>query len=100
MIEGDALEVDAPALFAGKPHIVANLPYNVGTALLVGWLSARMAAVVASLTLMFQKEVAERIVARAGSDAYGRLAVLAQWRCDRADRDDRSTAPPSPRRPR
>ncbi|ATY31256.1 16S rRNA (adenine(1518)-N(6)/adenine(1519)-N(6))-dimethyltransferase RsmA [Sphingomonas psychrotolerans] len=80
VIEGDALQVDAPALFAGKPHIVANLPYNVGTALLVGWLSASWEPWWASLTLMFQKEVAERIVAPAGSEAYGRLAVLAQWR--------------------
>ncbi|AJP71914.1 16S rRNA (adenine(1518)-N(6)/adenine(1519)-N(6))-dimethyltransferase RsmA [Sphingomonas hengshuiensis] len=80
VIEGDALEVDAPSLFTGKPHVVANLPYNVGTALLVGWLSAGWAPWWASLTLMFQKEVAERIVAEAGSDAYGRLAVLAQWR--------------------
>jgi 16S rRNA (adenine1518-N6/adenine1519-N6)-dimethyltransferase len=80
VIEGDALEVDAPALFAGKPHVVANLPYNVGTALLVGWLSAPWEPWWASLTLMFQREVAERIVAAPGSDAYGRLAVLAQWR--------------------
>lgn len=80
VIEGDALEVDAPALFAGKPHVVANLPYNVGTALLIGWLSAEWTPWWASLTLMFQKEVAERIVAQVGSEAYGRLAVLAQWR--------------------
>lgn len=80
VIEGDALEVDAPALFAGKPHIASNLPYNVGTALLVGWLSADWQPWWQSLTLMFQKEVAERIVAAPGTDAYGRLAVLAQWR--------------------
>ncbi len=80
VIEGDALEVDAPSLFAGKPHVVANLPYNVGTALLVGWLSAEWQPWWASLTLMFQKEVAERIVATTGSEHYGRLAVLAQWR--------------------
>jgi 16S rRNA (adenine1518-N6/adenine1519-N6)-dimethyltransferase len=80
VIEGDALEIDAPALFAGKPHVVANLPYNVGTALLVGWLSAEWQPWWASLTLMFQKEVAERIVAAPGTEAYGRLAVLAQWR--------------------
>ncbi|WP_242095656.1 MULTISPECIES: 16S rRNA (adenine(1518)-N(6)/adenine(1519)-N(6))-dimethyltransferase RsmA [unclassified Sphingomonas] len=80
VIEEDALKVDAPSLFAGKPHIVSNLPYNVGTALLVGWLSAAWAPWWASCTLMFQKEVAERIVAAPGSDAYGRLAVLAQWR--------------------
>jgi 16S rRNA (adenine1518-N6/adenine1519-N6)-dimethyltransferase len=80
VIEGDALEVDAPALFRGRPHIVANLPYNVGTALLVRWLSAAWLPWWASLTLMFQKEVAERIVAGPDTDAYGRLAVLAQWR--------------------
>ncbi|MES2989713.1 MAG: 16S rRNA (adenine(1518)-N(6)/adenine(1519)-N(6))-dimethyltransferase RsmA [Pseudomonadota bacterium] len=80
VIEGDALEVDAPALFTGKPHVVANLPYNVGTALLVGWLSASWEPWWASLTLMFQKEVADRIVSKADDDAYGRLAVLAQWR--------------------
>ena len=80
VIEGDALTVDAPSLFAGKPHVVANLPYNVGTALLVGWLSAAWEPWWASLTLMFQKEVAERIVAAPGTEAYGRLAVLAQWR--------------------
>ncbi len=80
VIEGDALEVDAPSLFAGKPHIASNLPYNVGTALTVGWLSASWQPWWASLTLMFQKEVAERIVAAPGTGAYGRLAVLAQWR--------------------
>ncbi|MCW4461299.1 16S rRNA (adenine(1518)-N(6)/adenine(1519)-N(6))-dimethyltransferase RsmA [Sphingomonas sp. BT-65] len=80
VIEGDALAVDAPSLFAGKPHIASNLPYNVGTALTVGWLSAKWQPWWASLTLMFQKEVAERIVAAPGADAYGRLAVLAQWR--------------------
>ena len=80
VIEGDALEVDAPSLFAGRPHIVSNLPYNVGTALLVGWLTAGWQPWWQSLTLMFQKEVAERIVASAGDDAYGRLAVLSQWR--------------------
>jgi len=80
VIEGDALEVDAPSLFTGKPHVVANLPYNVGTALLVGWLSVQWGPWWASLTLMFQKEVAERIVAPVDGEAYGRLAVLAQWR--------------------
>ena len=80
VIEGDALAVDAPSLFAGRPHIVSNLPYNVGTALLVGWLTADWQPWWQSCTLMFQKEVAERIVAAAGDDAYGRLAVLSQWR--------------------
>lgn len=80
VIEGDALEIDAPSLFTGRPHIVANLPYNVGTALLVRWLSAAWQPWWQSLTLMFQREVADRIVAAPGSDAYGRLSVLAQWR--------------------
>lgn len=80
VIEGDALAVDAPMLFDGRPHIVSNLPYNVGTALLVGWLTAAWQPWWQSLTLMFQKEVAERIVAAPGSNAYGRLAVLSQWR--------------------
>ena len=80
VIEGDALAIDAPSLFSGQPHIVSNLPYNVGTALLVGWLSADWRPWWRSLTLMFQREVADRIVAAPGTDAYGRLAVLAQWR--------------------
>lgn len=80
VIEGDATAIDARALFAGAPHIVSNLPYNVGTPLLVGWLSAEWRPWWRSLTLMFQREVAERIVAPVGSDHYGRLAVLAQWR--------------------
>jgi 16S rRNA (adenine1518-N6/adenine1519-N6)-dimethyltransferase len=83
VIEGDALEIDAPALFAGKPHIVANLPYNVGTALLLRWLGTeRWPPWWQSLTLMFQKEVAERIVASPGSAAYGRLSIAAQWRAN------------------
>ncbi|MBB3346175.1 16S rRNA (adenine(1518)-N(6)/adenine(1519)-N(6))-dimethyltransferase RsmA [Sphingomonas sp. BK069] len=80
VIEGDATAIDARALFTNAPHIVSNLPYNVGTALLVGWLSAEWRPWWQSLTLMFQREVAERIVAPVGGDAYGRLAVLAQWR--------------------
>jgi 16S rRNA (adenine1518-N6/adenine1519-N6)-dimethyltransferase len=84
VIEEDALEIDAAALFAndsgGRPHIASNLPYNIGTALLVRWLSADWAPWWQSLTLMFQKEVAERIVAPTDGEAYGRLAVLAQWR--------------------
>lgn len=81
VIEGDALQVDTSALFTTKPHIVSNLPYNVGTALLVGWLSSAWLPWWQSCTLMFQKEVAERIVAMPDTSAYGRLAVLAQWRC-------------------
>lgn len=81
VIHGDAMQVDATAATGGPHHIVANLPYNVGTALLVGWLeSTAWPPAWASLTLMFQAEVAERIVAAPGTSAYGRLAVLAQWR--------------------
>jgi 16S rRNA (adenine1518-N6/adenine1519-N6)-dimethyltransferase len=81
VVEGDALEIDAPTLFEGRPaHIVSNLPYNIGTALLVGWLSGPWLPWWSSLTLMFQREVAERIVAAVDTDHYGRLAVLAQWR--------------------
>ncbi|KQN33212.1 16S rRNA (adenine(1518)-N(6)/adenine(1519)-N(6))-dimethyltransferase RsmA [Sphingomonas sp. Leaf38] len=80
VIEGDAMEIDARTLFEGKPHIVSNLPYNIGTALLVGWLSTPWLPWWQSCTLMFQKEVAERIVAKTNDDHYGRLAVLAQWR--------------------
>jgi 16S rRNA (adenine1518-N6/adenine1519-N6)-dimethyltransferase len=81
VIEGDAMAVDAASEAGDGAHIVANLPYNVGTALLVRWLETEAwPPWWASLSLMFQKEVAERIVAKAGSDAYGRLSVLAQWR--------------------
>jgi 16S rRNA (adenine1518-N6/adenine1519-N6)-dimethyltransferase len=83
IIEGDALEVDYAALAGGRPaKIVANLPYNIATPLLVGWLSSRgWPPFYASLTLMFQKEVAERIVARPGGKEFGRLSVLSQYRC-------------------
>jgi 16S rRNA (adenine1518-N6/adenine1519-N6)-dimethyltransferase len=81
VIEGDALKLDHDALM-GEPYaVVANLPYNVGTALLVRWLGGQdWPPRWTSLTLMFQQEVAQRIVADPASDAYGRLAVLAQWR--------------------
>ena len=79
VLEGDALKLDHGIV--GPFHIVANLPYNVGTALLVGWLGGEAwPPQWASLTLMFQHEVAQRIVAAPDTDAYGRLAVLAQWR--------------------
>lgn len=81
VIEGDATKVD-PGI-SGPYHVVANLPYNVGTALLVRWLGGQgWPPQWRSLTLMFQQEVAQRIVAAAGSDSYGRLAVLAQWRAE------------------
>ncbi|HEU4652157.1 MAG TPA: 16S rRNA (adenine(1518)-N(6)/adenine(1519)-N(6))-dimethyltransferase RsmA [Croceibacterium sp.] len=81
VIEGDAMKLDHDALM-GEPYaIAANLPYNVGTALFTGWLSGEAwPPRWTSLTLMFQQEVAQRIVATPDSDAYGRLAVLAQWR--------------------
>jgi 16S rRNA (adenine1518-N6/adenine1519-N6)-dimethyltransferase len=81
VIEGDALAVDDAAEAGAGAHVAANLPYNVGTALLVRWLGGESwPPWWASLTLMFQLEVAERIVARPGTGAYGRLAILAQWR--------------------
>ena len=81
LVEGDALAIDERTLAGDGAHIVANLPYNVGTALLLRWLGGeRWPPWWESLTLMFQREVAERIVAAPGSDAYGRLAVAAQWR--------------------
>ena len=85
VIEGDALEVD-PLTHLQKPiQIAANLPYNIGTELLVRWLTPpEWPPFWESLTLMFQREVAERIVAKPGSKAYGRLALLAQWRSDAA----------------
>jgi 16S rRNA (adenine1518-N6/adenine1519-N6)-dimethyltransferase len=81
VIEGDAVRIDPASLFDGPYHIAANLPYNVGTALFTGWLSgASWPPRWLSLTLMFQLEVAERIIAHAGDEAYGRLAILSQWR--------------------
>ncbi len=81
VIEGDALDKGLSSALTEGGHVVANLPYNVGTALLVDWLSGPVwPPRWASLTLMFQREVADRIVAPVGSDAYGRLSVLAQWR--------------------
>jgi 16S rRNA (adenine1518-N6/adenine1519-N6)-dimethyltransferase len=83
IIEGDALEIDERARIGAGAHIVANLPYNVGTALLVRWLGGEAwPPWWKSLTLMFQREVADRIVARPGDDAYGRLSILTQWRSE------------------
>ncbi|CAN7422713.1 16S rRNA (adenine(1518)-N(6)/adenine(1519)-N(6))-dimethyltransferase RsmA [Bosea sp. LjRoot237] len=85
VVDGDALAVDLSGLLGGsQARIVANLPYNIGTPLLVGWLSAEpWPPWWISLTLMFQREVAERIVATPEQRAaYGRLAVLANWRCE------------------
>ena len=87
VIEGDALKLDHAELMGGEPFaVLSNLPYNVGTALFVRWLAGNKGNENAwpplwtSLTLMFQQEVAHRIVAQPGGSAYGRLAVLAQWR--------------------
>ena len=83
VLEADALEIDEEAEAGAGAHIASNLPYNVGTALLVRWLGGeRWPPWWASLTLMFQQEVAERIAAKPDTSAYGRLAVLAQWRSE------------------
>jgi len=83
VLNADALQIDPLAHLTPPIKVVANLPYNVGTELLIRWLTpANWPPVWDSLTLMFQREVAERIVAQPGSKAYGRLALLAQWRCD------------------
>jgi 16S rRNA (adenine1518-N6/adenine1519-N6)-dimethyltransferase len=83
VINGDALEIDPLAHLTPPIRVVANLPYNVGTELLIRWLTpAAWPPFWQSLTLMFQREVAERIVAVPGSKAYGRLALLAQWRAE------------------
>jgi 16S rRNA (adenine1518-N6/adenine1519-N6)-dimethyltransferase len=80
LVEADALSVDERELAGGGAHVVANLPYNLGTALLLKWLGAEWPPWWRSLTLMFQKEVAERIIAAPGTAAFGRLSVAAQWR--------------------
>ncbi|WP_224814499.1 16S rRNA (adenine(1518)-N(6)/adenine(1519)-N(6))-dimethyltransferase RsmA [Hasllibacter sp. MH4015] len=83
VLNADALDIDWAAQLRPPRKIVANLPYNVGTELLVRWLTPpEWPPQWDSLTLMFQREVADRIVAQPGSKAYGRLAVLAQWRAD------------------
>ncbi|MGB7244881.1 MAG: 16S rRNA (adenine(1518)-N(6)/adenine(1519)-N(6))-dimethyltransferase RsmA, partial [Sulfitobacter sp.] len=83
IIEGDALAIDPLAHLTPPIRVAANLPYNIGTELLVRWLTpASWPPFWDSLTLMFQREVAERIVAQPGSKAYGRLAILAQWRTE------------------
>ncbi len=79
VIEGDALRMDAVSLIAPPRQLIANLPYNIASPLLVGWL--RRAASFERLTLMFQQEVAERVCARSDTPAYGRLSVLTQWTC-------------------
>ncbi|MDX1738573.1 MAG: 16S rRNA (adenine(1518)-N(6)/adenine(1519)-N(6))-dimethyltransferase RsmA [Alphaproteobacteria bacterium] len=80
IISGDALEVDIPNLGSSPRKIIANLPYNVATPLLIGWL--KNADAFSQMTLMFQKEVAERIVAGPDDHGYSRISVIANWRCD------------------
>ncbi len=80
VIGGDALGLDVPPLIPPPRQVVANLPYNIATPLLIGWL--RQASAFERLTLMFQQEVAERICAAPRTSAYGRLSILAQWICD------------------
>jgi 16S rRNA (adenine1518-N6/adenine1519-N6)-dimethyltransferase len=82
VVPADALEVDYRGLADGPTRIVANLPYNIATPLLTGWLSDPWPPFFESLTLMFQREVAERIVAKPGDKAYGRLGVLCGWRTE------------------
>lgn len=84
VVEGDALKLNHDTLMGGEPYaVLSNLPYNVGTALFVRWLGGEnWPPNWTSLTLMFQQEVAQRIVATPDTSAYGRLAVLAQWRSD------------------
>ncbi len=83
IVPGDALEFDARRYIAGgRAKVVANLPYNIATALLIAWLTQSWPPWYEMLVLMFQREVAERIVAKVGDKFYGRLAVLAGWRCE------------------
>ena len=83
LLQGNALSTNASEHLADPVRIIANLPYNIGTELLVRWLTSKTwPSFWQSMTLMFQKEVANRIVASPGSKAYGRLSVMSQWRCD------------------
>ena len=82
VIDADALTIDEHAEAGDGAHIISNLPYNVGTALLLRWMSGPWPPWWRSLTLMFQREVADRIVAAPGSKDYGRLSILSQWRAN------------------
>lgn len=97
VVEADALEVDIEALTPPPRRIVANLPYNVATPLLLSWLRSTHA--VDRFVLMFQREVADRLVAAPGSSAYGRLSVIVQWLCsvERLFNVDRNAFTPAPR---
>ena len=82
IIEGDANEIQQEKYFTKPVKVIANLPYNIGTKLLIEWLTAKdWPPFWHSLTLMFQNEVAERIAAKPGDKSYGRLSVLSNWRC-------------------
>lgn len=83
VIHGDALQIDLAPRLAGSPaRIIANLPYNIASALLVSWLTVEpWPPWFSSLTLMFQREVADRLYAAPGTSDYGRLSILTQWRC-------------------
>lgn len=80
LIDGDALEINEQELFHNKFTIIANLPYNIGTVLLIKWL--KMASHISSMTLMLQKEVVERIIAKPNTKHYGRLAVMTGFLCE------------------
>jgi len=83
IIEGDAKEVDLTSVLRPPSRIVANLPYNIATELLIGWLNPKTwPPFWSSMTLMFQKEVAERITSAPGRKSYGRLSVVSNWRCE------------------
>ena len=95
VVAADALEVPVHELGSAPRRVCANLPYNIATPLLLGWL--RQAPAFAGFTLMFQKEVADRLVAKVGDEAYGRLAIAAQWRAQVRrlfDIDRRAFTPP------
>ena len=83
IIEGDATKIQQKKYFTKPVKVIANLPYNIGTKLLIEWLTVKnWPPFWHSLTLMFQNEVAERIVASQGNKSYGRLSVLSNWRCN------------------
>tara|TARA_B100000674_G_C37910476_1_gene948343 strand:+ start:569 stop:1402 length:834 start_codon:yes stop_codon:yes gene_type:complete len=83
LLQGDALSTNAREHLTNPVRIISNLPYNIGTELLVRWLTSKTwPSFWQSMTLMFQKEVANRIVANPGTKAYGRLSVMSQWRCN------------------
>jgi 16S rRNA (adenine1518-N6/adenine1519-N6)-dimethyltransferase len=98
IVAADALSLDFRAIATGPVKVVANLPYNIATPLLIGWITVDpWPPSWVSLTLMFQREVAERIVAAPATDAYGRLGVLAGWRTEARilfDIDPRAFTPP------